>query len=176
VIRRVLRFFGLVAPRPEDFDAMSGREFDGYLERSGIAARIEVARSEPLPDPVIERLMGRTIEEHICDCDGAPWCVPHLGRFVRGDEIYQCAEHDHVDPIIHDNMPLVPPPAAPGLPAELRALSEAATPGPWIRKWGVLTVHAMSGDGVFERQENIDFAVAAVTYVRALAKTPGDPS
>ena len=45
---------------------------------------------------------------------------------------------------------------------KLDALAAAATPGPWIRKWASLDVHAMSGDGVLLHQENIDFAVALV--------------
>lgn len=48
---------------------------------------------------------------------------------------------------------------------DLRAILAKRTPGPWIRHWQSLDVHAMSGDGVFLRMENIDAAVAAVNAI-----------
>lgn len=58
----------------------------------------------------------------------------------------------------------------------LRALSDAATPGPWIRKWQSLIVHHMGGDGALQSQEDIDFAVAAVNYVRAALAAQENPA
>jgi hypothetical protein len=75
VIRRVLRFLGLVAPRPEDFDAMSNAAFTAYMERSGFAARIAAAR-----------------EEDRCRGDGTgPWCIVHQRLWIG----YRC---DHFRP------------------------------------------------------------------------------
>ena len=70
-----------------------------------------------------------------------------------------------------------------GLPADLRALSEAATPGPWEVRWppeqdgvyvcwgtGWAIPHGASGT-----QSNMELVAAAVNYVRAaLAETPGE--
>jgi hypothetical protein len=61
-------------------------------------------------------------------------------------------------------------PAGPEEPREgldaLWRLSEAATPGPWIRRWASLDVHHMTGDDALQAQADIDFAVAACSYVR----------
>jgi len=66
----------------------------------------------------------------------------------------------------------VPPPAAPGLPAELRALSEAAT-AEELREAGWRIRHP---SGLWEDfTARFEFREAAVNYVRALAKTPGEP-
>jgi hypothetical protein len=51
---------------------------------------------------------------------------------------------------------------------ELRTLSDAATPGPWIRRWASLDVHHMGGDDALQAQADIDFAVAATAYVRLM--------
>ncbi len=93
---------GVPDPRPflEDaLHALTGGDAAG--------ARLAIQRGLAVMSgaSVEDRLAGRTVEAHECLCEGAPWCVPHLGRHVRGDEIYQCLDHDHVDPIIHDNMP-----------------------------------------------------------------------
>lgn len=50
----------------------------------------------------------------------------------------------------------------------LRAKSDAATPGPWIRRWASLNVHHMGGDDALQAQADIDFAVAATAFVRDL--------
>jgi hypothetical protein len=85
------------------------------------------------------------------------------------------------------------PPATPGLPAELRALSEAATPGPWeareqqrgegARAFGVWLINAYvhqsgyPGAELYGVRADVDAAliVAAVNYVRAQTETPGEP-
>lgn len=53
-------------------------------------------------------------------------------------------------------------------------LSRKALPGPWIRKWESFDVHWIGGFGALRSQEDIDFAVACVNYVRSnvLRSTP----
>ena len=48
----------------------------------------------------------------------------------------------------------------------LYRLSDAATPGPWIRRWQSLDVHHMGGDNALRSQADVDFAIAACEYVR----------
>jgi hypothetical protein len=74
--------------------------------------------------------------------------------------------------------------ATPGLPAELRALSEKATPGPWYAPDSYGEVRANAGPDHFlvatigtpEYERDSDLIAAAVNYVRALAATPDRPA
>lgn len=49
---------------------------------------------------------------------------------------------------------------------QLRELSDAATPGPWLRKWESYDVRWIGGFDALRSMQDIDFAVAAVAYVR----------
>lgn len=50
--------------------------------------------------------------------------------------------------------------------ANLKALSDAATPGPWIRKWASTEVHYMGGNNALTSMEDLDFAIYACAFVR----------
>lgn len=56
--------------------------------------------------------------------------------------------------------------------AELTRLSDAATPGPWVRAYASYDVHHMGigggGPGALRSMEDIDFAVACVSFVREM--------
>ena len=86
-------------PLPADFDAMSDAELWAYIERIGAGDRIRRAMAEPID--VHGYLMSSPVDEHDCRCEGQPWCIPHLARHVRGDEIRDCLDHDHVEPGLH---------------------------------------------------------------------------